>query len=129
MLPIRHRPLSPFIVVVGTALVWTANLSGLWWVTVVAGGAVSLLKIRGRTAFGIAALIGALGWGLPLVRLALGAPLAHTADIVAGIMGLGSTGGPAVIVGTLLLGVAYCAAGTWVGLAVRLLFLPASGKA
>jgi hypothetical protein len=101
-------------VVIGVALVWLCNAFGLWWVTFILGLLVGLL-LRGMDAFGAAALIGGLGWGLPLLLQALHAPVGQVAATVAILVGLGSSGGPLVILLTILLGVLLCVAGTWLG--------------
>jgi hypothetical protein len=101
-------------VVIGVALVWLCNAFGLWWVTFILGLLVGLL-LRGMDAFGAAVLIGGLGWGLPLLLQALHAPVGQVAATVAILVGLGSAGGPLVILLTILLGVLLCVVGAWLG--------------
>ncbi len=102
-------------VVIGIALVWLCNAFGLWWATFILGLLVGLL-LRGMNAFGAAALIGGLGWGLPLLLQALHAPVGQVAATVAILVGLGSSGGPLVILLTILLGVLLCVVGAWLGI-------------
>jgi hypothetical protein len=106
--------------IIGIGIVWAANLAGLWWVTTLAGVSLGLLPQRGREVLGLSCLIGALGWGLPLVWQALTLPIGRVADVVGGIMGFGTTDGPLVIVLVLLLGLLLCLTGMWVGRALRL---------
>jgi hypothetical protein len=101
-------------VVIGVALVWLCNAFGLWWVTFIMGCLLGLLPRR-KDAFGAAALIGGLGWGLPLLLQALHAPVGQVAATVAILVGLGSTGGPLVILLTVLLGMVLCVVGAWLG--------------
>jgi hypothetical protein len=101
-------------VVIGVAFVWLCNAFGLWWVTFILGLLVGLL-LRGMDAFGAAVLIGGLGWGLPLLLQALHAPVGQVAATVAILVGLGSAGGPLVILLTILLGVLLCVVGAWLG--------------
>jgi hypothetical protein len=110
-------------VVIGIALVWLCNAFGLWWATFILGLLVGLL-LRGKNTFEAAALIGGLGWGLPLLLQALHAPVGQVAATVAILVGLGRSGGPLVILLTVLLGVLLCVVGTWLGVALRGLFMP-----
>lgn len=114
-------------VVIGVALVWLCNAFGFWWATLVLGLLVGLL-LRGKDAFGAAALIGGLGWNLPLLLQALHAPVGQVAATVAILIGLGSSGGLLVILLTVLLGVLLCVVGTWLGVALRGLFMPQQRK-
>jgi hypothetical protein len=110
-------------VVIGVALVWLCNTFGLWWATLILGFLVGLL-LRGMDVFGAAVLIGGLGWGLPLLLQALHAPVGQVAATVAILVGLGRSGGPLVILLTILLGVLLCVVGTWLGVALRSLVIP-----
>ncbi|MDQ2886379.1 MAG: hypothetical protein M3Y39_09855 [Chloroflexota bacterium] len=110
-------------VVIGVALVWLCNIFGLWWVAIVVGFLIGLL-LRGKNAFAAAVLIGGLGWGLPLLMQSLRAPVGQVAATVAILVGLGSSGGPLVILLTVLLGVLLCVVGTWLGVALRILGMP-----
>jgi hypothetical protein len=110
-------------VVIGVALVWLCNAFGLWWATLVLGCLVGLL-VRGKDAFGAAILIGGLGWGLPLLVQALHAAVGQVAATVAILVGLGSSGGPLILLLTILLGVLLCMVGTWLGVALRSLVMP-----
>ncbi len=114
---------SPYITlaltVLGVAVVWIANLAGLWWVTSLAGLAIGLVVQRGRVAFGLAALAGLLGWAAPLAIASVGLPIGQAASVVAGIMGFGTANGYLVVAVTVLLGLLLCLSGAWVGVALR----------
>lgn len=103
----------------GLVVIWLANLFGLWWVTPLAGLVIGLALRRARAVFLSAVLAGALGWGAPLAWQALSLPIGAASSTVAGIMGFGASNGALIVVATLLLGAIYCAAGAWVGLALR----------
>jgi len=83
------RYVAPVAAVLGVGAVWSGNAAGLWWITPLAGLAIGLALRRGRAAFGVAALAGPLGWGLPLGVAALSLLMARVASLVAGIMVLG----------------------------------------
>src|SRR5450755_408467 len=110
-------------VVIGVALVWLCNAFGLWWATLILGCLLGLL-LHGKDAFGAAVLIGGLGWGLPLLLQALHAAVGQVAATVAILVGLGSAGGPLILLLTILLGVLLCVVGTWLGVALRGLVTP-----
>ncbi len=114
-------------VVIGVALVWLCNAFGLWWATLILGCLLGLLPWR-KDAFGAAALIGGLGWGLPLLLQILHAPVGQVAATVAILVGLGSSGGPLILLLTVLLGVLLCVVGTWLGAALRGLVMPLHRK-
>ncbi len=106
------------LVTIGSAAVWAGNLFGLWWVALPVGVLLGLLVRGARRALVAAAVAGALGWALPLAWLAGQEPIGRAADVVAGIMGLGTAGG-AIIVLTVLLGALLCAASAWIVVALR----------
>ncbi len=119
------RRFGPFsgLVVSGIALVWLCNAFGLWWATFILGVLVGL-HLHGKDAFGAAALIGGLGWGLPLLLQALHAPVGQVAATVAILVGLGNTGGPLIVLVTILLGVLLCVVGAWLGTGLAFLGKP-----
>lgn len=122
-IPPEMRP-AALATVGGLAVIWLANIFGLWWVTLLAGLGIGLMLRPMRSVFVAAGLAGALGWGAPLAWQALSVPIGAAASTVAGIMGFGASNGALIVVATLLLGAIYCAAGAWVGVALRRLALP-----
>lgn len=108
--------------IAGIVVVWAGSLAGLWWVATPTGLAIGLLVPRTGTALVVAAVVGVLGWGIPLAVQALSVPIGRTAAVVAGIMGLGSNGAIVVVV-TLVVALLFAIAGAWVGSAIRRLLL------
>lgn len=107
-------------VVIGIAIIWTSNLFGLWWMTMLVGSMLGLI-LRDWKAFAASLLSGGLSWGLPLALQAVTLPIGRTASVVASITSLGD--GTVILVATILLGVLLCVAGAWLGVALRS-FLP-----
>jgi hypothetical protein len=102
----------------GTIAIWIANLVGLWWVTPLFGFLIGLLPLPGRRSYAVAALAGAVGWGLGLLWLNFQESVGSAASVVAGIMGFGSHGS-VVIVLTLLLAAILGLVGAWIGRSLR----------
>ena len=114
-LPRLRGPLLWVAIVAGWALVVVTQPMGLWWMTVVCGLGLGLLVPGWRAGVG-ALLVGALGWGIPLLWESQGAPVGSVADVLGGLLGIP---GAAAVVVTLLVSVVLALAGAWVGIAGR----------
>jgi hypothetical protein len=92
---------------------------GYWWVTPLVGVAIGAILPWPRLAVAVSGLAGLAAWAVPLLWLAVRAPVGQTAAVVAAIMGLAGVGpiGPLAI--TLVVGILLCVSGAWVGLAAR----------
>lgn len=110
-----HGPLVWGLVLAGVVLVVVTQPAGLWWMAMVAGLMLGLL-VRGWRAGVGALLVGALGWGLPLLWQARTEPVGAVAGVLGGLLGVPAA---AAFVVTLLVGVLLALAGGWVGIAVR----------
>jgi hypothetical protein len=104
----------------GTALVWAANASGLWWVTAIAGFASGLLLPGKLRSWVVGVGSGLLGWVLPLAWLATSVSLSRAGGAISALMGYGSPAIPTLL--TVAVGAGLAACGTWVGRALRALF-------
>ena len=93
---------AALVTVVGVAVVWAAAVDGLWWAPLLAGFVIGVILWGGRAIVPTAGLVAVLGWALPLAWQALHSPIGKVATVVAGILGLGTTRGPVVIVVTLV---------------------------
>lgn len=105
----------------GTVIIWVSNVFGLWWITTLVGLMISL-AIRPKWAVSVSLLVGALGWGLPLIyqSVVLAFPIMRTAAVVADLVRIGAASGALIILATLLVGALLSVSGTWVGIALRL---------
>ena len=106
----------------GALLVALAAWAHLWFapfvVGLVAGALTGARRIRGRSAFPVAAAAGLSGWALPLLWRALsGEPVAATARVVALLAGLPPAAGT-VIAAALLVATVQSLLGAWLGRAV-----------
>lgn len=120
-----------FLILIGvTALALTllGVQSGWWWLTPIAGLLIGFLMRPARLALLVALVVGAIGWGVPLAILALGAPVGAIAAAVASVIGLPPSGGSIIIVLTVVFGGILCVVGAWVGIAGRGLRLPAKAE-
>jgi hypothetical protein len=102
----------------GAAAIAVASFLGFWWAPAIVGLALGLLLDGGRGLL-VAALAGAAGWGVAFGWTAYLAPLAPTADVMAGILGVQALGGVMVIAATVLVGALLAFVGAWVGAASR----------
>ncbi len=116
----RRGPLWPVLIPTLLAVLITV-LIGLWWATPLVGLVLGLL-LGGFRSAGIAFLSGLVGWGLGLLWQEIHIPIGGTANVVAGIMGFGASGGVIVIALTLLIAALLATAGAWVGAAIHGLF-------
>lgn len=115
---------AALVTVIGVAVVWAAAVDGLWWAPLLAGFVIGVILRGARAIVTTAGLVAVLGWALPLAWQALHSPIGKVATVVAGILGLGTTRGPVVIVVTLAMALLLGLAGAWVGAALRRLIVP-----
>jgi hypothetical protein len=118
-----HQPVALLIIgMVSLALIWIGSLLGWWWLATCVGLALGILLRPAWLALVTAFVVSGLGWGLPLARLAAGAPVGRVALAVESVIGLTSSGGVVIILITILLGCLLGILGTWVGIAAKGLF-------
>ena len=86
-------------------------LAGAWWAPFLAGLAIGAVQPRARVAIPAGAVVGLLGWALPL----------------AAIMGFGHQGAIPVVL-TCVVGVLLGLTGAWLGSAARTLVQPAISR-
>lgn len=115
----KKTGLIVLIVLVGIAVNWLALLVGWWWITPVIGLLIGLFLRPAGVGLPVALCAGGLGWGLPLLVLALNAPVTSVASAVESVAGLSATGGLAILVLTIALGCILSIVGAWVGVAGR----------
>jgi hypothetical protein len=121
--PARRRViwlLTPAGLAGGTALVWAANVSGLWWVTTVAGFVSGLLVPGKLRSWVVGTGSGLLGWVLPLAWLATSISLGQAGAAISALMGYGTPAVPTLL--TVAVGAGLAACGTWLGRALRAMF-------
>lgn len=112
---LRSGWLAGLEIAAGVAAVAVAEADGLWWVTLVCGGLLGLLVRGWRSVVG-ALLVGALGWGIPLLWRARTEPVGAVAEVLGGLLGVP---GAVALAITLLVGVLLALAGAWVGITTR----------
>ncbi|QQE77501.1 hypothetical protein [Alicyclobacillus sp. SO9] len=106
------------LLVAAIAVVWLGNQFGQWYFTFVVGLVIGLWGRPGFSTWLGSWAVGVIGWGLPLALRAVHEPVIKTADVVAGIAGLGNSG--MVVLGvTILLGFLLATVGVWLGAALR----------
>ncbi len=93
-------------------------LLGAWWAPYPLGFAFGLIQPRARIALPVGALIGLVGWSIPLAGSESSFGLGPTAASLAAIMGFGHQGVFPVIL-TLLVGTLLGLTGAWLGAASR----------
>ncbi|MHB8613189.1 MAG: hypothetical protein ACYDAL_12280 [Candidatus Dormibacteraceae bacterium] len=99
-------------------------LAGAWWAPFVAGLAFGAFQPRARFAIPAGAVIGLLGWGVPLIALQLQYGAGTAAHSLAAIMGFGHQAAIPILL-TLVVGMLLGLTGAWLGSATRSLFQPA----
>lgn len=104
---------------VGLVFAWLSGQAGWWWVTAIVGLLIGILLRPTWLAILVSLAAGGLGWGLPLILLALNAPVGRIATAVEAAIGLTATGGTIIILLTVVLGCTLSIVGTWVGIAAR----------
>jgi hypothetical protein len=118
---VRREPNWPLVgwatAILGAIVDFAANLEGTWWPAMAIGLLLGLMPFRTRRSIGLAALSGALGWGIGLAWLATQQSVGEAANVLGGIVGVGS-GGTFIVI-NVLLGAILGASGAWVGTATR----------
>lgn len=114
-------------VVVFPILAAVGVMLGAWWAPFVFGLAFGIIEPRARYAVPVGALIGLVGWSIPLATLESRFGLGTTAESLAAIMGFGHQGAIPVIL-TLVVGVLLGLTGAWLGSAGRSVVQPAISR-
>jgi hypothetical protein len=113
------------VLLAGVAISLVGVLVGMWWLTFPAGLLIGLAVTPARLAVPTGALIGLLGWILPLAGQHVRYGIGPAANSLAAIMGF--TGQAAVpLILTCLVGLLLGLTGAWLASAVRLLLVPAT---
>lgn len=110
--------LIPLIAAIGIAINWLSLLIGWWPITLLIGLVSGLLLPKKGMSFLIVCCVGCLSWGLPLLLLAINAPVGQVALAVESIIGISALHGIAIVL-TIILGGLLSIAGWWVGIAYR----------
>lgn len=112
---------------VAAALTALLLYHGLWWAALPLTAALGLWLGR-WWLLPLALPVGLVGWGAPLLVLAVGAPVGRAANVIGAVLGVrGAAGGVVAVVLTLLIGVLLALAGAWLGVSARRLFRPPEG--
>ena len=114
-------------VVVFPILATVGVMLGAWWAPFPLGLAFGAVQPRARFAIPVGALIGLVGWSIPLSASASRFGLGAAAESLAAIMGFGHEAIVPVIL-TLLVGTLLGLTGAWLGSAGRTLVQPASSR-
>ena len=117
----------PWFVIALIGIGWTlaGMLLGLWWMPFVAGLFIGLTVRHARIAIPTGAVIGLIGWGLPLIAEQFRYGLGPTAGSLAAIMGFTHQAAVPLIL-TCLVGLLLGVTGAWLSSALRGLLLPAT---
>jgi hypothetical protein len=110
-------------VVVFPILATVGVMLGAWWAPFVFGVAFGIIQPRARIAIPVGALIGLLGWGIPLAASDSRFGIGPTAQSLAAIMGFGHQAAIPIIL-TLAVGLLLGLTGAWLGSAARTLVIP-----
>jgi hypothetical protein len=114
-------------VVVGPVLATVGVLLGFWWAPFALGLAFGIVQPRARIALPVGALIGLVGWSIPLATAEWRYGLGPTAESLEAIMGFGHNSVLPVFL-TLLVGTLLGLTGAWLGSAGRTLLQPATSR-
>jgi hypothetical protein len=114
-------------VVVFPILATVGVMLGAWWAPFVVGLAFGVIQPRTRIAIPVGALIGLLGWGIPLAASESRFGIGPTAQSLAAIMGFGHQAAIPIIL-TLVVGLLLGLTGAWLGSAGRSLSHPAISR-
>jgi hypothetical protein len=93
-------------------------LAGAWWAPFVAGLVIGMVQPRARFAVPAGAVVGLLGWALPLGAIQVQYGAGPAASSLAAIMGFGHQGAIPIVL-TLMVGLLLGATGAWLGSATR----------
>jgi hypothetical protein len=102
-------------------------VAGAWWAPFVAGLVVGVAQPRARFAIPAGAVIGLLGWALPLAAVQIQYGAGSAAQSLAAIMGFSHQAAIPVVL-TLLVGTLLGLCGAWLGSAARSLVQPAPSR-
>lgn len=114
----RRPPVWVVAAVAGMILSAAGVLLGAWWAPFPVAFAFGWIECHVRIALPIGALIGLVGWAIPLAALAYRFSVGPTAQSLAAILGLGHQGAFAVAL-TLVVGVLLGLTGGWLGASIR----------
>jgi hypothetical protein len=114
-------------VVVFPILATAGVMLGAWWAPFVFGFAFGIIQPRARIAVPVGALIGLLGWAIPLAASESRFGLGPTAQSLAAIMGFGHQAAIPIVL-TLVVGLLLGLTGAWLGSAARSLLQPAISR-
>ncbi len=114
-------------VVVFPILATVGVMLGAWWAPFPLGLAFGAVQPGARFAVPVGALIGSVGWSIPLSASESRFGLGPAAESLAAIMGFGHMAFVPVIL-TLLAGTLLGLLGAWLGCAGRTLVQPASSR-
>jgi hypothetical protein len=114
-------------VVVFPILATVGVMLGAWWAPFIFGFAFGVIEPRARIAVPVGALIGLVGWSIPLVSSESRFGLGPTAESLAAIMGFAHQGAIPVIL-TLVVGLLLGLTGAWLGSAGRMVVQPAISR-
>jgi hypothetical protein len=114
-------------VVVFPILATVGVMLGAWWAPFIFGFAFGVIEPRARIAVPVGALIGLVGWSIPLVSSESRFGLGPTAESLAAIMGFGHQGAIPIIL-TLVVGLLLGLTGAWLGSAGRTVVQPAISR-
>jgi len=95
-------------------------LAGAWWAPFIAGLVIGAVQPRARFAVPAGAVVGLLGWALPLGAIQVQYGAGPAASSLAAIMGFGHQAAIPVVL-TLMVGLLLGATGAWLGSASRTL--------
>ncbi|HTK06118.1 MAG TPA: hypothetical protein VL485_03035 [Ktedonobacteraceae bacterium] len=113
MVTILKAALLPLGIVVSIPIIWRGNHLGLWWITIIIGFCFGLFVKKSRITFGSAALAALGGWGLDLLWQARTSNIGGAANVMAGIIGIGTANGYLIILFTLFFAMFLCFTGAW----------------
>ncbi len=102
-------------------------LAGAWWAPFVAGLAIGVVQPRARLAIPAGAVVGLLGWALPLAAVQIQYGAGSAAESLAAIMGFGHLAAIPVVL-TCVVGLLLGLTGAWLGSAARTLLQPAISR-
>jgi hypothetical protein len=114
-------------VVVLPILATIGVMLGAWWAPFALGLAFGIAEPRARIAVPVGALIGLVGWLIPLATLESRYGLRPTAGSLAAIMGFGQQGAIPIIL-TLAVGLLLGLTGAWLGSALSFPLSRVSGR-
>ena len=117
----------PAVLILALIISVVGVLAGAWWAPFVAGFVIGAVQPRARFAIPAGAVIGLVGWTVPLVALQLQYGAGEAASSLAAIMGFGHQGAIPIIL-TLAVGLLLGLTGAWLGSAARSLAYPAISR-